>query len=154
MMKLLTTVAYLAIAGSASAQEGTYLGTGMSLSQPWGVSVCLNCSDEQSRKQRDEADPREKVSYVYVSQLVCNGPAARAGVKLGDKIFAIDGVWLTNLTQEEYKAALATIIINSGIGDHVRVFVNRESADAPPTNFEFIVPREVINKKDLVDECN
>lgn len=62
---------------------------------------------------------------AYVQALVENGPAAKAGVRVGDIIMEIDGQKLN----DEKNATLINIINKKKIGDEVKISVYRESQE-------------------------
>lgn len=62
---------------------------------------------------------------AYVQALVENGPAAKAGVRVGDIIIEIDGQKLN----DEKNATLINIINKKKIGDEVKISVYRESQE-------------------------
>jgi len=113
-----------------------YVGIGFRLHS----AIFLGPSRIGDRVLSEEAKKREKEFLEKFNEsqesvrrtirdLVCDGPAALAGLKKGDIVVAIDGVELTGLTNKEFSKTLLKKVSSRSEGESVKFTIKREGAD-------------------------
>lgn len=109
-----------------------YVGIGAQL-QPWGswkvTETESDLPEEQQRELENQLNEDEKISRVLISGLVCDGPAAKAGLKKGDIVIAVNNYPLHGITDSVYRALIAREISSFEVGDSVKLTIKRKSLD-------------------------
>lgn len=147
-MKIKSTLlaAFVACTATCAAADDDYVGLGMGLSLPQIIFV------ERSEKNPQQDDVTT-YPFLRVSKLVCDGPAARAGVRVGDAITRIGDMPVEDVTLEEQETAVATITGGS-VGEPVLLIIARGSLDDGTITLYAKAPeRAQINPADLSSEC-
>jgi hypothetical protein len=64
-----------------------------------------------------------RINQVFVSLVVEDSPAGRAGLRVGDEIIALDGKWVRSMDEAQVRS-----VFNAGASNGLRVTVRRGSA--------------------------
>lgn len=134
-----------------SAEQHQMVGIGVHLNPmwpwKWKVSGCPHCSPDElaELEKRHTEKTDDTIFHVFISQLVCNGPAYKAGLKTGDVVVAIEGNTLSGhiaLWQREAREIIE-LITKGQVGKPVRLTIKRNGNI--PEQFDVSVVRESLN---------
>lgn len=80
-------------------------------------------------------------NYVYVKDIIKNGPGDKAGIRVGDQIVSVDGVSLLNLPYEKSLEILqntdneVNLIVSQVFTRKANIFAQSEEISQPNNNF-------------------
>jgi len=124
--------------------EEEFVGIGATLSPPWKVTVTSDETTDELKREIEETN--DTYAFIYISAIVCDGPAAQAGLKYGDIVIAIENTTLVGITQDEFREA--TRIITGGVENTPVTLTIGRGANAP---FNIEVTRQKVSRNFSID---
>lgn len=70
----------------------------------------------------------DKILFVTIDKVICNGPAAKAGLLVGDFVVAINDIQMQGKSDDEFRAVIEMIKAGKE-GESVKLTVRREEGD-------------------------